>query len=79
MSNTPTPARIEAALENVDFNINMFSRYKPNEYNTRVLESLRAERVELVELAEGKRTYDSLCWPNRERFFEMPAWGTRGT
>lgn len=76
---TPTPERIQRAIENVDANIRMFSGYRDTEWNRSQLEHLRAERAELVELTEGRRSYNSLSWPNKERFFNLPEWATRGT
>lgn len=76
---TPTPERIQRAIENVDANIRMFSGYRDTDWNRSQLERLRADRVELAELAKGERPYQSLSWTNKERFFDMPAWGTYGT
>jgi hypothetical protein len=76
---TPTPERIQSAIENVDHNIRMFSGYRETDWTRSQLECMRADRVELVELAAGERPYESLSWTNKERFYDMPAWGTYGT
>lgn len=79
MSRAPTTERIQRALDNVDHNIQMFSGYRDSDWNRSQLATMRADRLELTELTEGKRTYESLSWTNKERFFDMPDWGTRGT
>lgn len=79
MSHTPTPERVQRTLENIDHNIRMFEGYRDTEWNRGVLERLRNDRAEILELIAGTRTYDQLGWTNKERFYDMPAWGTYGT
>lgn len=76
---TLTQDKKQRALENIDDNIRMFKGYRDTEWNRSVLERLRADRSEIVELIAGTRTYDQLSWTNKERFFDMPEWATYGT
>ena len=71
--------RLNRALDNVDANLRMFRGYRESDWNRNMIKTLEADRAELVELIAGDREYASLSYTNKERFFDMPAWGTYGT
>jgi hypothetical protein len=80
---TPSPEEIKRVIEVTDFNIRMFTGYEEKRFNQEwdriMLERLNTERALLVELLEGKRTFESMDWMTRQKFYDMPAWATYGT
>lgn len=75
----PAPALTadqQRALQIIDSNIEMFSRY-PNSAAT--VESLRTGREELLDFFAGNRRFTDVPFAIRDLVSAQPDWGTYGT